>query len=76
MSVTAIRRVPVPRNESVKTYAPGSPERAELKARLKSMAAERIEIPVVVDGQRIKTNQTAKTVSPHNHRHVLADCHE
>ena len=76
MSVTAIRRVPEPRNEPVKTYAPGSPERAELKSRLKSMAAERIEIPVVVDGQKIKTDQTVATVSPHDHRHALADCHE
>jgi 1-pyrroline-5-carboxylate dehydrogenase len=76
MSVTAIRRVPVARNEPVKTYAPGNPERTELKARLKSMAAERIEIPVVVDGQHIKTGKMFKAVSPHNHRLVLADCHE
>ena len=39
------RRAPTPVNEPVKSYAPGSPERAELKARLKSMAAERIEKP-------------------------------
>ena len=42
-----VRRVPPPVNEPVKTYAPGSPEKAELKARLKSMAAERIEIPLI-----------------------------
>ncbi len=76
MSVTAIRRVPEPRNEPVKTYAPGSPERAEVKSRLKSMAAERIEIPIVLDGQRIKTEKTSAVVSPHNHRQVLANCHE
>ncbi|MEO5761705.1 MAG: aldehyde dehydrogenase family protein, partial [Vicinamibacteria bacterium] len=76
MSVTAIRRVPQARNEPVKSYAPGSAERIELKARLKSMASERIDIPVVVDGQRIKTGKTFTAVSPHNHRHVLADCHE
>ncbi len=76
MSITAIRQVPHPRNEPVKTYAPGSPERAEVKARLKSMAAERVEIPVVVDGQKIGTEKTSAVVSPHNHRHVLADGHE
>ena len=76
MSVTAIRRVPEPRNEPVKTYAPGSPERAELKARLKSMAAERVDIPIVIDGQRISTGKAPTVVSPHNHRHVLADSHE
>jgi 1-pyrroline-5-carboxylate dehydrogenase len=76
MSVTAIRRVPEPRNEPVRTYAPGSPERAELKSRLKSMAAERVDIPIVIDGQRISTGKTSTVVSPHNHRHVLADSHE
>ncbi len=76
MSVTAIRRVPEARNEPVKTYAPGSPERAEIKARLKSMAAERVDIPVVVDGQKIATGKKSSVVSPHNHRHVLADAHE
>ena len=76
MSVTAIRRVPEPRNEPVKTYAPGSPERAELKARLQSMTAERVDIPIVIDGQKISTGKTSTVVSPHNHRHVLADSHE
>jgi 1-pyrroline-5-carboxylate dehydrogenase len=76
MSVTAIRRVPEPRNEPVKTYAPGSPERAQIKSRLKSMAAERIDIPLVIDGQRVETGKTIPTVSPHNHRQILADCHE
>jgi 1-pyrroline-5-carboxylate dehydrogenase len=42
------RRVPPPVNEPVRSYAPGSPERAALKARLSSMASERIEIPVVI----------------------------
>ena len=76
MSVTAIRRVPEPRNEPVKTYAPGSPERAEIKSVLKSMAAERVDIPLVIDGQHISTGKTSPVVSPHNHKHVLADSHE
>jgi len=76
MSVTAIRRVPEPRNEPVKTYAPGSPERAELKARIKSMSAERVDIPLVIDGQKVTTGKTSPVVSPHNHRHVIADAHE
>ncbi|MBP9947655.1 MAG: 1-pyrroline-5-carboxylate dehydrogenase, partial [Vicinamibacteria bacterium] len=65
MSVTAFRRVPAPRNEPVKTYAPGSPERAEVKTRLKSMAAERVDIPIVIDGQKISTGKTSTVVSPH-----------
>ncbi len=69
------RRVPAPVNEPVRSHAPGSPERAELKARLKSMAAERIEIPLVIGGQDVRTGSLGQTVMPHDHRHVLADCH-
>jgi 1-pyrroline-5-carboxylate dehydrogenase len=70
------RRVPVPVNEPVKSYAPGSPERAELKARIKQMANERVEIPIIIGGQEIRTGETAQSVMPHNHRHVLADWHK
>jgi 1-pyrroline-5-carboxylate dehydrogenase len=70
-----IRRVPQPINEPNKSYAPGSPERAELKARLKQMSAERIEIPLVIGGKEVRTGRTAQAVMPHNHQHVLADYH-
>ncbi|HEU4936430.1 MAG TPA: L-glutamate gamma-semialdehyde dehydrogenase [Vicinamibacterales bacterium] len=70
-----IRRVPQPVNESNRSYAPGSPERAELKARLKQMASERIEIPLVIGGKEVKTGRTAQSVMPHDHKHVLADYH-
>src|SRR5262245_19040230 len=71
-----IRRVPPPHNEPVKAYAPGSPERAELKARLKSMAGERIEIPLVIGGREARSSERATSVMPHDHRHVLADWHK
>jgi 1-pyrroline-5-carboxylate dehydrogenase len=70
------RRVPPPVNEAVKAYAPGSPERAELKARLKAMAGERIEIPLVIGGKEVRSPETAKAVMPHDHGHVLADWHK
>jgi 1-pyrroline-5-carboxylate dehydrogenase len=70
-----IRRVPQPVNEPNRSYAPGSPERAELKARLKTMAAERLEIPLVIGGREIRTGRTASSVMPHNHKHVLAEYH-
>ncbi len=68
-------RVPVPLNEPVRTYAPGSPERVSLKARLKQMAGERIEIPLIIGGKDISTGDTVDSVMPHDHRHVLARCH-
>ncbi len=69
------RRVPLPVNEPVKSYAPGNPERTELKARLASMAAERIEIPVVIGGKEFRSGKIAQAVMPHDHAHVLADWH-
>jgi 1-pyrroline-5-carboxylate dehydrogenase len=71
-----MRRVPAPQNEPNFSYAPGTPERAALKARLDEMAAERICIPVVVDGQEIGTGPTERAVMPHKHDHVLADWHK
>ncbi|MEP6914409.1 MAG: L-glutamate gamma-semialdehyde dehydrogenase, partial [Acidobacteriota bacterium] len=56
-------------------YAPGSPERADLKARLKTMAAEKLDIPIVIGGREIRTGRTAQSVMPHDHAHVLADYH-
>jgi 1-pyrroline-5-carboxylate dehydrogenase len=74
-AVSAVRRVPTPVNEPVKSYGPGSPERAELKARLDGMAKERIEIPIVIGGKEIRTKTTQQAVMPFNHKHVLADWH-
>ena len=71
-----IRRVPPPTNEPVRSYAPGSPERAELKARLRSMAGERLDVPLVIGGQDVRTGVKATTVMPHDHGHVLADWHK
>ncbi len=69
------RRVPQPVNDPNRTYAPGSPERADLKARLKTMAAEKLDIPLVIGGKEVRTGRTAQSVMPHNHTHVLADYH-
>jgi 1-pyrroline-5-carboxylate dehydrogenase len=75
MSIAGITRVPSPVNEPNLGYLPGSPERAELRARLKGMTGERIEIPVIIGGREIRTGRTHQTVMPHNHQHVLADWH-
>jgi 1-pyrroline-5-carboxylate dehydrogenase len=72
---TGIRRIPMPTNEPVRGYAPDSPERAELKARLTSMAAERVDIPLVIGGKEIRTGDRSHATMPHDHDHVLADWH-
>jgi 1-pyrroline-5-carboxylate dehydrogenase len=68
--------VPVPRNEPVLAYAPGSDERRTLRAQLRRMAAESIEITPTIGGRKVKTGATAKAVVPHDHAHVLATWHK
>ena len=75
MSRPAIALPPEPRNEPVKDYAPGSPERGELQQRLRELERERIEIPLVIGGKDVKTGSTFEAVEPHNKKHVLADVH-
>jgi 1-pyrroline-5-carboxylate dehydrogenase len=70
-----VRRVPAPINEPVRTYAPGSPERRAIKARLASMASERADIPLIIGGEEIRTGTVKHAVMPHDFRHVLADWH-
>src|SRR5215510_14200957 len=75
MSFNGHRRIPPPINEPVRGYAHGSPERGSLKSRLDAMAREKIQIPLVIGGQDVTTSDTAQSVIPHDHRHVLADYH-
>ncbi len=70
------RRVPRPENDPNLTYAPGTPARAELKHRLKQMAAETIDIPLIIGGKEIRTGTTERSVMPHKHAHVLANFHK
>ena len=67
------RRVPPPVNEPIKSYAPGSPERASLKAKLKSMAAEKVDMPLIIGGREVKTGSCGRAVMPHDHAHVLGE---
>ena len=73
MSAPGIFRPPPAVNEPVRGFAPGSPERAELKQRLAEMAGERIDIPLVIGGERVETATTFEAVMPHDHDHVLAE---
>ncbi len=70
-----IVNVPHPINEPVRAYAPGSAEKSSLKARLASMMAEEIEIPLVIGGREVRSGRVAQAVCPHDHGHVLATFH-
>ncbi|HIG76362.1 MAG TPA: L-glutamate gamma-semialdehyde dehydrogenase [Bacteroidetes bacterium] len=70
-----IARPPHPVNEPVRSYAPGSPERASLKAELERMGGETKEIFPVVGGERIETGKTVQVVEPHRHANTIATVH-
>ena len=76
MSAPGIFRLPQPKNEPVHGYAPGSPERAALQAKLAELESERIDLPLVIGGEEIRTGNTAEVVMPHRTSHVLADVHQ
>ena len=70
-----IPQVPQPVNDVNRSYLPGSPERVELKTRLRDMSAERVDIPIVIGGKEIRTGRLQQVVMPHNHKHVLGQWH-
>jgi 1-pyrroline-5-carboxylate dehydrogenase len=72
----AIFKVPMPFNEPVYEFAPGSTERAKLKAALDDIAGKEIEIPLIIGGKEVRTGNLGKVVMPHDHQHVLAKYHQ
>ena len=65
-----------PINEPVKTYAPGTSEKASLKQALRQLSTEEWDIPLIIGGQEVRTGNTGKVVMPHDHKHVLATYHK
>ncbi|MEK2471525.1 MULTISPECIES: L-glutamate gamma-semialdehyde dehydrogenase [Streptomyces] len=64
----AVTQVPVPVNEPVHSYAPGSPERFRLEAKLKELAGNPIELPMTIGGkQRMGGGERFDVVQPHHH---------
>ncbi|NUT99400.1 MAG: aldehyde dehydrogenase family protein, partial [Saccharothrix sp.] len=72
----AVTRVPVPANEPVLSYAPGTPERAQLQAKVAELAKEPLELTLTIGGeQRVGSGERFDVVQPHNHRAVLGTLH-
>ncbi|MBS7527490.1 L-glutamate gamma-semialdehyde dehydrogenase [Fusibacter paucivorans] len=67
--------VNTPVNEPVKDYAPGSAERIALEAKLKALSAEKIEIPLIINGEAVKTGNLKDCTMPHDHQHVIGFYH-
>jgi 1-pyrroline-5-carboxylate dehydrogenase len=68
----AVSRTPVPANEPVKQYQPGSHERAVLESKIKELAGQRTELTMTIGGrQQMATGEPIEVIEPHNKRHVL-----
>ena len=72
----AVSRPPVPHNERVMPYGKGSPEKAELRRALAGQKSTVTEIPLIINGEEVRTGKTVDVVCPHDHSRVLARCHQ
>ncbi|MFC2157270.1 L-glutamate gamma-semialdehyde dehydrogenase [Acidobacteriota bacterium] len=68
--------VPYPSTEPILSFEPGSPEKASLKATLKSMLSQEIEIPLIIGGKEVTTGNLADCRVPHDHNHLLGRYHK
>ena len=64
-----------PENEPILNYEVGSKERKDLEEEIEKQLSEIIEIPCIINGEEIYTNNTVTQVVPHNHKHILANVH-
>ena len=67
----AFFNVPIPRNEPVLSYAPGSPERDELKRTLGEMSRQVRDVPMYIGGKEVRTDNKLPISPPHDHQRVI-----
>ncbi len=71
-----LSKVPTPINEPVKSFGPGSPEKAAIKSQIARMSSEEIEIPLIIGGKEVKTGRLGEARCPHNKNHILGRYHK
>jgi len=71
-----IYNVPTPINEPIKSYAPGTPERAELKKMLEHLRSQELDIPMYIGGKEVRSNNKTRLAPPHDHKHTLGHFHK
>ena len=70
-----IFHIPKPENEPVLSYAPGTKERAELKATLEDMLANPVEVPCMIGGRDCESGDLVRMTAPHDHEQYLGSYH-
>jgi 1-pyrroline-5-carboxylate dehydrogenase len=67
--------VPKAVNEPVKSYAPNSPEKALVLAAYKAMWNTKIDVPLYIGSEEIRTGNTKNMTAPHDHQHIVGTYH-
>jgi 1-pyrroline-5-carboxylate dehydrogenase len=66
----------LPSNEPIKSYAPGTPERKDIKAKLEELRNKQVEIPLIIGGKEVKTRNLGECILPHDHGTVVGTYHK
>src|SRR3954463_6203710 len=67
---------PIPVNETVLNYAPGSPEKKRLKAVLQELKQQEVDIPMFIGSNEVRTGKKTAIRPPHEIAHTLGYFHE
>lgn len=73
---TGFFKVPVPTNEPILSYAPGTKERELLQAAIKEARSKVLDIPMYIGSEEVRSGKTAKLSPPHDHQHLLGHFHQ
>ena len=72
----AIFKVPTPKNEPVWSYEPGSAGRKALQETLADLSAQQLDVPMIIGGKEVRTDDRRPLSPPHKHQHVIGHCHQ
>ena len=63
-------------NEPIQGYAPGSPEKISLQAKLKEFKSSEVELPMWINGKSVETGNLVSIHPPHERAHTLGHYHQ
>jgi len=69
-------RVPIPENEPIYSYAPGTPERKKLVRAIDDLKKQHLDIPMIIGGKEVRLGDPVKITAPHNHKLELGQSYQ
>jgi 1-pyrroline-5-carboxylate dehydrogenase len=73
---TGFYNVPIPVNEPIKSYVPGSPERLELQKKIQELRSIQVDLPMIIGGQEVRSDNKVAMFPPHDLSHKLGTYHQ